>query len=132
MIANCVLIPDTPKLRQMDVSFALQVVLNILSPPAKVSGGSQNNSSTKSAMHHLSISEHGRCSSMSNSHKSYIKYQGNELLITTAYLGIYLYQIPGQWTPYNHSLSRYRFYSIAIHSFPLTNIKNNKCKKKPI
>jgi len=96
MIANCVLIPDTPKLRQMDVSFALQVVLNILSPPAKVSGGSQNNSSTKSAMHHLSISEHGRCSSMSNSHKSYIKYQGNELLITTAYLGIYLYQIPGQ------------------------------------
>lgn len=71
----------------MDVSFALQVVLNILNPPAKVSGGSQNNSSTKSAMHHLSISEHGRCSSMSNSHKSYIKYQGNELLIQTAYLG---------------------------------------------
>lgn len=87
IILVTILFSDTPKLRQIDVNFALQVILNILNPPAKVSTGSQNNSSTKSAMHHLSISEHGRCSSLSNSHKSFIKYQGNELLITTAYLG---------------------------------------------
>lgn len=81
-----IIFTDTPKLRQVDINFALQVILNILNPPAKTSSGSQN--STKSAMHHLSISEHGRCSSMShNSHKHYIKYQGNELLIHTAYLG---------------------------------------------
>ncbi|KAL4233067.1 Protein unc-80 [Mactra antiquata] len=77
---------DTPKLRQLDINFALQVILNILNPPTKVSTGSQN--STKSALHHLSISEHGRCGSMSNSHKGYVKFQGNELLLQTAYLGL--------------------------------------------
>ncbi|WAR09253.1 UNC80-like protein [Mya arenaria] len=80
---------DTPRLRQVDINFALQVILNILNPPAKVSGGGQTNSSTKSGMHHLSITEHGRCGSMSrNSHKSYVKYQGNELLVQTAYHGL--------------------------------------------
>ncbi|XP_052242651.1 protein unc-80 homolog isoform X2 [Dreissena polymorpha] len=78
---------DTPKLRQVDINFALQVIINVLSPPTRVSG-SQNNSSTKSAMHHLSITEHGRCGSMSNSHKGFVKYHGNELLIQTAYLGL--------------------------------------------
>ena len=77
---------DTPKLRQMDINYALTVILNVLSPPAKLSSTHQN-SSTKSAMHHLSISEHGRCSSFSHTNKNPVKYQGNELLISTAYLG---------------------------------------------
>ena len=83
----CLIYPvDTPKLRQMDINYALTVILNVLSPPAKLSSSHQN-SSTKSAMHHLSISEHGRCSSFSHTNKNPVKYQGNELLISTAYLG---------------------------------------------
>ncbi|KAL3872189.1 hypothetical protein ACJMK2_040132 [Sinanodonta woodiana] len=81
---------DTPKLRQTDINLALTVILNALTPPVRVH--TQQNS-TKSAMHHLSISEYGRCSSFIHSDKNHIKYAGNELLIHTAYLGLEILMI---------------------------------------
>ncbi|KAL5011899.1 hypothetical protein ScPMuIL_010450 [Solemya velum] len=72
---------DSPKLRQCDIQFSLEIILSILVPPVKVP--SQQNASK----HHLSISEHGRCSSISHADK-YSNKNENELLLQTAYLGL--------------------------------------------
>lgn len=75
---------DTPKLRADNVSFALTVILNILCPPAR-NPQQQQNSSSKSTIHHLSFSENHRCSSFSQSDK--IHRPENQLLLNVAYLG---------------------------------------------
>lgn len=76
---------DTPKLRADNVSFALTVILNILCPPAR-NPQQQQNSSSKSTIHHLSFSENHRCSSFSQSDK--IHRPENQLLLNVAYLGL--------------------------------------------
>lgn len=77
---------DTPKLRSENVSFALTVILNILCPPARMPQQHQQNSSSKSTIHHLSFTENHRCSSFSQSDK--IHRPENQLLLSVAYLGI--------------------------------------------
>eukprot|EP00105_Crassostrea_gigas_P024973 XP_011445404.1 PREDICTED: protein unc-80 homolog isoform X2 [Crassostrea gigas] len=76
---------DTPKLRADNVTFALTVILNILCPPAR-NPQQQQNSSSKSTIHHLSFSENHRCSSFSQSDK--IHRPENQLLLNVAYLGL--------------------------------------------
>ncbi|XP_048774238.1 protein unc-80 homolog isoform X3 [Ostrea edulis] len=77
---------DTPKLRSENVSFALTVILNILCPPARMPQQHQQNSSSKSTIHHLSFTENHRCSSFSQSDK--IHRPENQLLLSVAYLGL--------------------------------------------
>lgn len=71
-------------MRADNVSFALTVILNILCPPAR-NPQQQQNSSSKSTIHHLSFSENHRCSSFSQSDK--IHRPENQLLLNVAYLG---------------------------------------------
>lgn len=74
------------------MTFALTVILNILCPPAR-NPQQQQNSSSKSTIHHLSFSENHRCSSFSQSDK--IHRPENQLLLNVAYLGN---QVPCQYT----------------------------------
>lgn len=71
-------------MRADNVTFALTVILNILCPPAR-NPQQQQNSSSKSTIHHLSFSENHRCSSFSQSDK--IHRPENQLLLNVAYLG---------------------------------------------
>lgn len=81
---------ETPRLRHSDVSYALSMVLNMLSPPpAQVVQTHHNSTNQKPGHHHyLSMSENHRCSSFSH---HIDKRHDNELVLHVAFLGRIFY-----------------------------------------
>ena len=75
------LLADCPKMRQVDINFALTVILHALLPPSKP------HSTSKS--HHLSVSDIGRSSSIS--HQIERKITGKEAVLGVAFLGKAIY-----------------------------------------
>ncbi|XP_052063828.1 protein unc-80 homolog [Mytilus californianus] len=78
---------ETPRLRHCDVSYALSMILNMLSPPPFHAAQTQHNNTNQKPghHHHLSMTENHRCSSFSH-HLD--KRQDNELVLHVAFLGL--------------------------------------------
>lgn len=76
---------EIPRLRHCDVSYALSMILNMLSPPAAQIVQTHHNSTNQKPghHHHLSMTENHRCSSFSH---HIDKRQDNELVQHVAFL----------------------------------------------
>ncbi|CAG2255351.1 UNC80 [Mytilus edulis] len=78
---------ETPRLRHCDVSYALSMILNMLSPPPFHAAQTQHNNANQKPghHHHLSMTENHRCGSFSH-HLTFDKRQDNELVLHVAFL----------------------------------------------